>query len=83
MIRSLACVFGTCASLNTVGLSKSQEVLSRLRGPTWFRKMDRNADGDISRAEFLGTGEQFRKLDLDGDALIGIAEAEAAGKRNP
>ena len=54
---------------------------ARLRGPLWFRKMDRNADGDVSRAEFLGTEEQFRKLDLNGDGLIDVKEAEAASKK--
>jgi Ca2+-binding EF-hand superfamily protein len=54
---------------------------SRLRGPLWFRKMDRNADGDVSRAEFLGTEEQFRKLDRNGDGLIDVEEAEAAEKK--
>ncbi len=54
---------------------------ARLRGPLWFRKMDRNADGDVSRAEFLGTEEQFRKLDLNGDGLIDVQEAEAASKK--
>jgi hypothetical protein len=46
--------------------------------PLWFRKMDRNRDGDISPKEFLGTREQFRRLDLDGDGLISLAEAERA-----
>src|SRR5260370_23277506 len=53
---------------------------SRLRGPLWFRKMDRNADGDVSRSEFLGTEEQFRKLDRNGDGLIDVEAAEAAQK---
>src|SRR5260221_14750681 len=53
---------------------------SRLKGPLWFRKMDRNADGDVSPAEFLGTKEQFRRIDRDGDGLIDLAEAEAAGE---
>lgn len=50
-------------------------------GPLWFQKMDRNRDGDVSRREFLGTDEEFRKLDTNGDGLISAQEAEAAGKK--
>ncbi|HEY7314554.1 MAG TPA: hypothetical protein VH643_34720 [Gemmataceae bacterium] len=50
----------------------------RSRGPLWFRKMDRNADGDVSQTEFLGTMEQFRRLDADGDGLIDANEADRA-----
>ncbi len=54
-------------------------------GPLWFRKMDRNADGDLSRAEFLGTRAEFDALDTDRDGLISAREAEtydaAARKR--
>jgi Ca2+-binding EF-hand superfamily protein len=46
------------------------------RGPVWFRKMDRNRDGDVSPAEWLGTAEQFRAIDADGDGLISAGEAE-------
>jgi Ca2+-binding EF-hand superfamily protein len=53
---------------------------NRLRGPLWFRKMDRNADGDVSRQEFLGTPEQFKLIDKDGDGLIDLQEAEQAGE---
>lgn len=48
-------------------------------GPAWFRKMDRNRDGDVSRREFLGTRGQFDRLDRDHDGLLAPAEAEAAG----
>jgi Ca2+-binding EF-hand superfamily protein len=51
------------------------------QGPLWFRKMDRNRDGDVSRKEFLGTDEQFKAIDTDGDGLISAEEAEAYEKR--
>jgi hypothetical protein len=37
--------------------------------------MDRNGDGELSPREFLGTSEEFRRLDTDGDGLISLAEA--------
>jgi hypothetical protein len=43
--------------------------------PSWFTDMDRNRDGDLSRSEFLGTNEQFKQLDRDGDGLVGASEA--------
>jgi Ca2+-binding EF-hand superfamily protein len=52
------------------------------RGPLWFRKMDRNGDGDVSRAEWLGSEEDFRKIDADGDGLISLEEAEKADARS-
>jgi Ca2+-binding EF-hand superfamily protein len=42
---------------------------------SWFRRMDRNHDGDVSPREFLGTAADFHKLDRDGDGLIDAAEA--------
>ena len=48
------------------------------RGPLWFRKMDRNGDGDVSRREFLGKPEDFDKIDTDHDGLISVEEAEKA-----
>jgi hypothetical protein len=38
--------------------------------------MDRNRDGDVSRREFLGTQEEFDRIDTDHDSLISRAEAE-------
>jgi Ca2+-binding EF-hand superfamily protein len=49
-----------------------------VRGPLWFRKMDRNQDGDVSRREFVGTDEPFARIDTDGDGLIRVEEAERA-----
>jgi Ca2+-binding EF-hand superfamily protein len=43
--------------------------------PVWFRKMDRNNDGDVSPREWLGTEEDFRLIDTDGDGLISSEEA--------
>ena len=51
------------------------------RGPAWFRKMDRNRDGDVSRREWLGTAEQFRAIDRDGDGLISLEEAVRFDRR--
>jgi Ca2+-binding EF-hand superfamily protein len=50
-------------------------------GAEWFRKMDRNSDGDISRREFSGSIEVFSKLDLDRDGLISLDEARRIEKQ--
>ncbi len=49
-------------------------------GPLWFRKMDRNNDGDLTPQEFIGSPATFEKLDADGDGLIDVDEAEAFKK---
>jgi hypothetical protein len=38
--------------------------------------MDRNADGDVSRSEYLGTRAEFDSIDADRDDLISLQEAE-------
>lgn len=47
----------------------------RRSGPDWFVKMDRNGDGDVSHAEFLGDASIFRSLDRNSNDQIEAAEA--------
>jgi len=54
-----------------------------LSGPLWFRRMDRNQDGDVSSREFPGTAVQFQQLDTDADGLISSTEAGLAGSGKP
>lgn len=58
--------------------------LDSLSGPEWFRRMDRNQDGDVSAREFLGTKEQFTRIDANGDELLSAEEATnvAAGSNS-
>ena len=51
------------------------------RGPLWFRMMDRNGDGYVSRREFLGSKEDFDRIDTNHDGMISPEEAEAATKK--
>ncbi len=53
-------------------------VTPAVPGAPWFHRMDRNRDGDVSRREFLGPEDVFRKIDADGDGLIDAKEAVAA-----
>ena len=57
------------------------QVVVPQKGPAWFRKMDRNGDGDVSRNEFLGTKAEFDAIDTDHDDLISLEEAEAWDKK--
>ena len=61
--------------------SMNAPLTPRLRsqgtGPTWYRRMDRNLDGDITWREFLGSREQFHQLDVNSDEMIDLAEAAA------
>ncbi len=57
------------------------QIVIPQKGPMWFRKMDRNGDGDVSRSEFLGTKAEFEVIDADKDGLISLEEAEAYDKK--
>ena len=47
-----------------------------LSGPLWFQKMDVNRDGDVTKREFLGSRQDFLRIDTNGDRLISQDEAE-------
>lgn len=51
-------------------------VLQMTSGPEWFRKMDRNQDGDVTWREFLGPRDAFDRLDRDGSGWIDADEAD-------
>jgi Ca2+-binding EF-hand superfamily protein len=75
-----AMVLGGTFAVAINASAASTPVAEPTRGPLWFRKMDRNRDGDVSRREFLGTDADFRRIDTDGDGLISVEEAIAADK---
>jgi Ca2+-binding EF-hand superfamily protein len=58
-----------------------QPVRQAATGPLWFRKFDRNGDGEVSRSEFPGTREEFDRIDTNHDGYITVEEAEAYDKK--
>ena len=51
--------------------------INGINSPTgWFHKMDHNGDGFVSRREFIGSPEEFDKIDKNHDGLISPEEAE-------
>jgi Ca2+-binding EF-hand superfamily protein len=67
---------GRTAVVFRAGMETTTGPAAKTKGPVWFRKMDRNRDGDLSRREWLGDEADFRAADADGDGLISLAEAE-------
>ena len=63
-------------AISFVGTSVPQR--QSISGPEWYRNMDQNQDGDVSRREFLGTDAAFKKLDKNHDGFIDGKEAAAA-----
>jgi len=72
----------TTASAQAAGASNENDDGKRSErtdaGPAWFKKLDRNRDGDLSRREFVGPADVFDRIDADSDGLIDPAEAKAA-----
>ena len=45
------------------------------------RKFDKDLDGRVSKAEFTGRKNAWKRLDVDGDGFISLADIEARAKR--
>jgi len=69
------------SSMNSVAMYTQTPNRQSTRGPTWFRKFDRNGDSELSRNEFPGTQVDFDKLDADHDGYVSVEEAEKADKQ--
>ena len=48
--------------------------------PGWFRRMDVNRDDRVTREEWQGTEEEFKRIDTSKDGEISLPEAEAYGR---
>ena len=55
------------------------ETDRKLGGPAHRDDMDANGDSEISPREFLGTPDQFQRLDRDNDGYVEPGEAVNGG----
>ncbi len=60
---------------NPSAMPLTPRLRSQDKGPVWYRRMDRNLDGDITWREFLGSRAQFVQLDVNADEMIDLTEA--------
>lgn len=63
---------------NTFAMPIPRERTPTGSEPKWFKAMDANQDGEISRREFLGTPQQFTHLDANRDGLLQASEVASA-----
>ena len=70
---SLPGLFG--GPVNVAAMAAQGSFGERTASPLWFRKMDKNRDGEISHREFLGDAETFESLDLNHDGAVELSEA--------
>ena len=68
-------------TFNPTTMYTQPAVRQTTKGPLWFRKFDRNGDGELSRAEFPGPTAEFDQIDADHDGYLTAAEAESADKK--
>jgi Ca2+-binding EF-hand superfamily protein len=68
-------------AFNPTTMYTQQPIRQSGNGPLWFRKFDRNGDGELSRSEFPGTAAEFDRIDTNHDGYISVQEAESADQR--